>query len=185
MQYVVKKLLQASFFTCIIAYIAGIVKKEYENYARRSFLEKVFGGVFTVQQIYEEAAKLSLDLDGPCYNLILLNLQVKRQNPEYAMQEPEGVEQVREALFRYFMRFPEYLIFQWNISLYGVLIKGEADQMRVVCKRGLIGIERTHERVFGVNVERCSEFTGQCLKRDALAPERAVFPIEILIVRQS
>lgn len=49
--------------------------KEYENYARRSFLEKVFGGVFTVQQIYEEAAKLSLDLDGPCYNLILLNLR--------------------------------------------------------------------------------------------------------------
>ena len=103
--------------------------KEYENYARRSFLEKVFGGVFTVQQIYEEAAKLSLDLDGPCYNIVLLNLQVKRQSPEHAMLEPEGVGQVREALFRYFMRFPEYLIFQWNISLYCILIKGEADQM--------------------------------------------------------
>ena len=117
--------------------------KEYENYARRSFLEKVFGGVFTVQQIYEEAAKLSLDLDGPCYNLILLNLQVKRQNPEYAMQEPEGVEQVREALFRYFMRFPEYLIFQWNISLYGVLIKGEAaqmEQLRTQCVQNIENI---------------------------------------------
>ncbi|MDE6364516.1 MAG: response regulator [Lachnospiraceae bacterium] len=103
--------------------------KEYENYARRSFLEKVFGGVFSVQQIYEEAAKISLDLNGPCYNLVLLNLQVKRQNPEHTMQEPEGMEQVREALFRYFMRFPEYLIFQWNISLYGILMKGESDQM--------------------------------------------------------
>lgn len=103
--------------------------KEYERYARRSFLEKVFGGVFSVQQIYEEAAKISLDLNGPCYNLVLLNLQVKRQNPEHTMQEPEGMEQVREALFRYFMRFPEYLIFQWNISLYGVLMKGESDQM--------------------------------------------------------
>ena len=111
--------------------------KEYENYARRSFLEKVFGGVFSVQQIYEEAAKISLDLDGPCYNLVLLNLQVKRQNPEHTMQEPEGMEQVREALFRYFMRFPAYLIFQWNISLYGVLIKGESDQMQELCVQNI------------------------------------------------
>ncbi len=116
--------------------------KEYENYARRSFLEKVFGGVFSVQQIYEEAAKISLDLDGPCYNLVLLNLQVKRQNPEHTMQEPEGMEQVREALFRYFMRFPAYLIFQWNISLYGVLIKGESDQMEELREQCVQNIEK-------------------------------------------
>ncbi len=116
--------------------------KEYENYARRSFLEKVFGGVLSVQQIYEEAAKISLDLDGPCYNLVLLNLQGKRHNPEHAMQEPEGVEQVREALFRYFMRFPEYLIFQWNISLYGVLIKGEADHMAGLQEQCVRNIEK-------------------------------------------
>lgn len=103
--------------------------KEYENYTRRNFLEKVFGGVFTVQQIYEEAAKIPIDLDGPCYNLALINLQVKRHNPEYAVREPEGIDRVREALFRYFMRFPAYLVFQWSISLYGVLIKGEAHQM--------------------------------------------------------
>ena len=117
--------------------------KEYENYARRSFLEKVFSGVFSVQQIYEEAAKISLDLDGPCYNLALLNLQVKRQNPEYAMQEPEGVGEVREALFRYFLRFPKYLIFQWNISLYGVLIKGEADQMEELKEQCIYNIEKS------------------------------------------
>lgn len=116
--------------------------KEYENYARRSFLEKVFSGVFSVQQIYEEAAKISLDLDGPCYNLVLLNLQVKRQNPEYAMQEPEGVGEVREALFRYFLRFPKYLIFQWNISLYGVLIKGEAVQMEELKEQCIQIIEK-------------------------------------------
>ena len=36
--------------------------KEFEDYARRNFLEKVFGGVLSVQQIYEEAAKISLEL---------------------------------------------------------------------------------------------------------------------------
>ncbi|MCI9296494.1 MAG: response regulator [Lachnospiraceae bacterium] len=116
--------------------------KEYEDYSRRNFLEKIFGGVLSVQQIYEEAAKLSLELDGPCYNLVLLNLQVKRQNPERMEREPEGSDKVREALFRYFMRFPEYLVFRWNISLYGVLIKGEAERMEEYRDRCVSQIEK-------------------------------------------
>ena len=116
--------------------------KEYENYSRRSFFEKIFGGVFTVQQIYEEATKISLDLDGPCYNLVLLSLQVRRKNPEDIMKEPEGVDRVREAFFRYFMRFPEYLTFQWNISLYGVLIKGEENRMEGLKEQCVYNIEK-------------------------------------------
>lgn len=144
--------------------------KEYEDYSRRNFLEKVFGGVFSVRQIYEEAAKISLDLDGPCYNLVLLSLQVKRQNAESAMQEPEGVDRVREALFRYFMRFPEFLVFQWNISLYGVLIKGEAEQMERLkdqCISNMEKICRKEETVMewyaavGEPVERLS-FLPEC-----------------------
>ena len=116
--------------------------KEYEDYSRRSFLEKVFGGVLSVQQIYEEAAKISLELDGPCYNLVLLNLQVKRQDPEFGTREPEAHERVREALLRYFMRFPEYLTFRWNISLLGILIKGEAERMEELTERCVSNIEK-------------------------------------------
>lgn len=116
--------------------------KEYEDYARRNFLEKVFGGVLSVQQIYEEAAKLSLDLDGPCYNLVLLNLQVKRLNTEFGAPEPEGFGRVQEGLLRYFMRFPEYLMFRWNINLFGILIKGEAAQMEEMEERCIRNIER-------------------------------------------
>ena len=116
--------------------------KEYEDYSRRSFLEKVFGGVLSVQQIYEEAAKLSLELDAPCYNLVLLSLQAKHQNPEIAVREPEGINRVREALLRFFMRFPEYLAFRWNISLYGILIKGETERMEELEQRCISNIEK-------------------------------------------
>lgn len=116
--------------------------KEYEDYSRRSFLEKVFGGVLSVQQIYEEAAKLSLELDAPCYNLVLLSLQAKHQNPELAVKEPEGINRVREALLRFFMRFPEYLAFRWNISLYGILIKGETERMEELEQRCISSIEK-------------------------------------------
>ncbi len=143
--------------------------KEYENYARRSFLEKVFSGVFSVQQIYEEAAKISLNLDGPCYNLILLNLQVKRQNPEYIMQEPEGMSEVREALFRFFLRFPQYLIFQWNVSLYGVLIKGETEQMEALKEQCIHNIEKICSQQ-EISLEWCVA-VGNPVERLSLLPE--------------
>ena len=143
--------------------------KEYEDYARRNFLEKVFGGVLSVQQIYEEAGKLELELEGPCYNLVLLNLQVKRQNPEIGVREPEGFGRIQEEFFRYFMRFPEYLTFRWNISLLGILIMGEKEQMEELKERCIRNIEKicTKEE----NTMEWYTAVGDPVERLSLMPE--------------
>lgn len=123
----------------------------------------------SVQQIYEEAAKLSIDLNGPGYNLVLLNIQIKRQNPEFGTNEPEGIERVREALLRYFMRFPEYLVFRWNISLFGVLIKGETERIEEMTKRCVDNIEK-----ICMQEENTIEWhvgVGEMVERLSLLPE--------------
>ena len=43
---------------------------EYEQFSRRNFFEKLFAGQLSVQQIYEEAQKLSIEINAACYNLI-------------------------------------------------------------------------------------------------------------------
>lgn len=108
---------------------------EYEQYSRRNFLEKVFEGQLSLQQIYEQAQKLSLELDAPAYNLVMLSLQEKRKNLEDSLRESESFEKIGEEVFRYFLRFSEYLPFRWNISLYGVLIKGETENMEELTRR--------------------------------------------------
>ena len=143
--------------------------KEYEDYSRRKFLEKVFGGVLSIQQIYEEAAKLSIDLNGPGYNLVLLNLQVKRPNPEAGLNESESLERVREALLRYFLRFPEYLAFRWNISLFGILIKGETEQIKEMTKRCVDNIEKIC--VAEENAIEWHVAVGEAVERLSLLPE--------------
>ena len=167
--------------------------KEYEDYARRNFLERVFGGVLSARQIYEEAAKISLNLDGPCYNLILFNLMVKRQNPEFGgAEEPEIYERVRESLLRYFMRFPEYLTFHWNISLLGILIKGEAEQMEELAKRCVDNIERicTEENIsqwhaaVGEPVERLSLLSECYTKANHILAHRFFHPKEHILTEK-
>lgn len=167
--------------------------KEYEDYSRRKFLEKVFGGVLSVQQIYEEAAKLSLDLNGPGYNLVLLHIQIKRQNPEFGRNEHRSLERAKEALLRYFMRFPEYLVFRWNISMFGILIKGEIEQIKEMTERctGYIGkicaeIESEIEWYVaaGEQVERLSMLPECYTKVNQILAHRFLDPEQHILTQQ-
>ena len=55
----------------------------YEQFSRRNFFEKVFEGQLSVQEIYEEAQKLSLEMDAAGYNLAMVSLRENR-----TMEEP-------------------------------------------------------------------------------------------------
>ena len=47
--------------------------QDYEQYARRRFFERIVAGQLSVQQIYEQAEKLDLDLRAQCYNIALVS----------------------------------------------------------------------------------------------------------------
>lgn len=115
---------------------------EYEQYSRRSFFEKLFAGQLSVQQIYEEAQKLSMEINAPCYNLILVTLQEKKKNQNQQDMDSEIFARTQEELLRYFMRFTEYMVFRWNISTYGILLKGETSQMQDLSERCVSNIKR-------------------------------------------
>ncbi|MBO5247159.1 MAG: response regulator, partial [Eubacterium sp.] len=89
--------------------------QQYEQYALRSFFEKAFEGKLSVQELYEEAGKQDLKIQASGYNLMLFGVT---QNENH------------EELLRYFLRFPECLIFRWNMNTYGVLLMGEIDYLR-------------------------------------------------------
>ena len=115
--------------------------REYEQFSRTDFFVKVFEGRMPVQDIYEEASKLSLKINAPCYNILLFNLQEKRIGEDRGV-ESEGFARKREELLHYFIRYPENLVFRWNVNTYGVLIKGSPEQMQELGARCLENVER-------------------------------------------
>ncbi len=114
----------------------------YEQFSRRNFFEKVFEGQLSVQEIYEEAQKLSLEMDAAGYNLAMVSLRENRTMEEPS-QESRLLAAKREELIRYFQRYPEFLVFRWNINTYGILMKGEEEQMEELkdrCRENIIRI---------------------------------------------
>ena len=114
---------------------------EYEQFSRRNFFEKVFEGHLSVQEIYEQAQRLSLEMDAEGYNLAMVSLWEKR-NIQERSQDSRLTAGKREELTRYFLRYPEYLMFRWNINTYGILMKGEEEQMEELKKKCLENIVR-------------------------------------------
>ena len=141
---------------------------EYELMSRRNFFEKVFSGRLPVQDIYTEMEKLSIDLDGPCYNLVMVSSQKKRgAMGGQSVDSPQFVR-CQDELMHCFSRYREYLIFNWHINTYGILIKGEADQIELYTQRALQNIQRIYGEVeqeydwyvaVGSPVERLSQLT--------------------------
>lgn len=139
---------------------------EYEQFFLRTFFEKVFAGQISVQEIYEEAQKHSLDINAPNYNLVLIEVKEK----ENRQKSGEVCQKCYEELMRFLMRFSNYyLVFRWNIDIYGVMIKGEEENIverTDKCLEGIAQICGQYEEEIdwhaaaGSPIERFSQLSG-------------------------
>ena len=61
--------------------------QEFEQFPLRRFFEKVLDGKLSVKEIYEEAARLSLQITAPCYNLMIFSLYERENQPSRESRE--------------------------------------------------------------------------------------------------
>lgn len=141
---------------------------EHEQFSRRRFFEKILEGELAVKDIYDEAAKLSIELSASSYNLLFLYLQDK--HTDVTEGNVERFIRKQEEVLHYFLRHPQYILFRWNVNCYGVLIKSEKDHMEELTERAVDHVckictpEEEHMEWYvasGQPVERLSMLT-QC-----------------------
>lgn len=116
---------------------------EYEQFSLRRFFEKVIEGKMTVQEIYDEAAKRSIEIAAPAYNLLFLYL--KEKDGAEGSGDGKGFVRRQEELLHYFLRNPQYILFRWNVDSYGVLIKAEAEDVEKLTDAGISHIRQSCE----------------------------------------
>ncbi len=106
--------------------------KKFESFSRRAFFEKLVEGSMSVQQIYEQADELSLNLNADGYNFVIFTVQAVNES---TYSEPSAV--VLDGLLNYFLRYPDYILFRCNLLSYAVLIMGDADNLDELTRRSV------------------------------------------------
>lgn len=107
--------------------------EEYEQYTRKVFFERIVSGQLSVQEIYEAAAKLDIDLRAQCYALAFFSVMPEPLASAEVYSEPGA--RLRDALLEHFMKYPEYILLRWNLTTYALLLKGETARMDELCRR--------------------------------------------------
>ena len=164
---------------------------EYEQFSRRYFFEKVLEGDMAVKDIYEESAKLEIELTASCYNLLFFYLQEKSGTD--SMPETDKFMHRQEEILHYFMRYPQYILFGWGANCYGVLIKSEKEQMEEFTENGIKMIRKvcgaddkiTWYVAVGEPVERLSLLTECYRKVHHYFAYRFILPEQNLFTEES
>lgn len=112
--------------------------QEYEQYARRKFFEQIASGALPVEDIYSRAKELHIDIAASCYNAVLLTFAAEENADAYS----QAVAELLEKLMEYFLRYPEFLVFRYNLMTYAVLIKGTAESIQELSARCAENIRR-------------------------------------------
>ena len=99
--------------------------KKFERMSHRAFFEKLVEGTMSVQEIYEEADKLHLNLSADGYNIVIFSIM--DQDQSIYSGEASGVT---EILLNQFLQYPDYIIFRCNLFSYAVLIKGDEESLK-------------------------------------------------------
>ena len=102
-------------------------------------MEKILEGELSVKEIYDEAQRQSIEIAAAGYNLLFVYLQEKNKD------KMEGFLRKQDEVLHYFLRYPQYLLFRWNVNSYGVLIKGEPSQLEELADNCVEYIRRTCE----------------------------------------
>ena len=115
--------------------------QEYERFSRRVFFEKLVGGIMSVQEIYEQAEKLEIELDADNYNIVLFSLQPQNTLTAYS----ETCALLQEELIQQLLRFPDLLLFRCNLLSYAILVKGHSGNLKEITNRCVDSIRRICE----------------------------------------
>ena len=149
--------------------------KEYEQFLRRRFFEDVFSGSCSVSEIYQQAGRLGLDMTGPFYRVMLLDLfaagdrggkdagDEDRRGSEAAArgrQEPgrgrigtpeenTGLERCRADITRYFLRHPQFLMTSWINNTLCIILRGDTETVQLYTRKAMDELAAAGERFKG------------------------------------
>jgi len=101
--------------------------QEYEKHSRRDFFELLIYRNFDLEEIYEKAEQLHINIEAQCYNIVLFSMEGKHTPHGQTDSYSEELAQIQSGIDECFQDQKQYLIFRNQIFNYALLIKGDTN----------------------------------------------------------
>lgn len=118
----------------------------YEKNSIRDFFEALVSGSMDMMEIYRRSEKLGLDIVAEAYNVLIFTMNCEEdfsgQREGYSEWEAESLE----LLEAFFSENTSAMLFRCNIFSYGVLIKGQKENIEENTRSCVGEIQRIFDR---------------------------------------
>lgn len=144
--------------------------QEYEKNSRRDFFEKMVSGVWGLEELYERAESLSLDIAASEYNIILFTIESSRGDFLLENEYSQSIANIQEQIDVLFSQMEHCLLFRYQQFSYAVLVKGAVSGMAAKNMKNCIN---ALEKIFREEAQLQGWFicTGKQVERLSQLPE--------------
>ena len=161
----------------------------YEKNSSRDFFEALVSGSMDMMEIYRKSEKLGLDIVAEAYNILIFTMNSEEdfsgQKEGYSEWEAESLEMLEE----FFSQNTSAMLFRCNIFSYGVLIKGQKENIEENTRNCVDEIRRILDRkeqkrqwfvAAGEPVERLSQIQKSYYSASRAFSQRYLYDENIL-----
>ncbi len=121
-------------------------EQAYREFSRRRFFEKLVAGRSSVEEIYDEAQALDIDLNAQEYSVVLYCAAVSGAlSPDQEERAEARLAAAQRELEAFLLHCPQFLLFRWSLTVFAVLVKAEEAQAKTETELCVTGIRRCYE----------------------------------------
>ena len=103
--------------------------QEYERNASRDFFESLVRADSNLEEIYQRADRLNLDIVAEAYNILIFSPDISDSSCNSTEGYSDWEAEVHKKIENYFLTHPVAMLFRHQVFSYAILVKGQRDSI--------------------------------------------------------
>lgn len=103
--------------------------QEYERNASRDFFESLVRADWNLEEIYQRADRLNLDIVAEAYNILIFSPDISDSSCNSVEGYSDWEAEVHKKIENYFLSHPVAVLFRHQVFSYAILVKGQRDSI--------------------------------------------------------
>ena len=103
--------------------------QEYERNASRDFFESLVRADWNLEEIYQRADRLNLDIVAEAYNILIFSPDISDSSCNSVERYSDWEAEVHKKIENYFLSHPVAVLFRHQVFSYAILVKGQRDSI--------------------------------------------------------
>lgn len=103
--------------------------QEYERNASRDFFEALVRADSNLEEIYQRADRLNLDIVAEAYNILIFSPDTSDSSCNSSEGYSDWEAEVHKKIENYFLSHPVAMLFRHQVFSYAILVKGQRDSI--------------------------------------------------------